>query len=57
MLPAASIVALALSLTQRDGLLAMVGYVLAIVSAGVLIVSGQIVVAAVHRLGSMVGLW
>jgi len=57
MLPAASIVALALSLTQRDGLLAIVGYVLAIVSAGVLILSGQLVVAAVHRLGSMVGLW
>jgi hypothetical protein len=57
MLPAAAIVALGLSLTQRDGLLAMLGYLLALVSAGVLIVSGQLVVAAVHRLGSMTGLW
>jgi hypothetical protein len=57
MLPAAAIVALGLSLTQRDGLLAMLGYLLALVSAGVLIVSGQLVVAAVHRLGSMLGLW
>jgi hypothetical protein len=57
MLPAAAIVALALSLVQRDGLLTIAGYALAGVSAGVLIVSGELVVAAVHRLGSMTGLW
>jgi hypothetical protein len=56
-LPAAAIAALALSLTQRDGLLTIAGYLLAFVSAGVLIASGELVVAAVHRLGSMIGIW
>jgi hypothetical protein len=57
MLPAAAVAALALSLTQRDGLLTIVGYLLALTSAGVLIVSGHIVVAAVTRLGAITGLW
>jgi len=57
MLPAAAVAALGMSLTQRDGLLTMVGYLLAIASAGLLLVSGQLVIAAIARLGSMTGLW
>lgn len=56
-LPAAAIVALALSLTQRDGVLTIVGYLITLTSAGVLILSGRLVLAAVARLGSMTGLW
>ena len=57
MLPAAAVAALGMSLTQRDGLLTIVGYLLAIASAGLLVVSGQLVMAAIVRLGSMTGLW
>jgi hypothetical protein len=56
-LPAAAIAALALSLIQRDGLLTIIGYLLALVSVGVLALSGRLVAVAVARLGSMVGLW
>ena len=57
MLPAAAVVVLALSLTQRDGVFSIIGYVLALVSAGVLTVSGRLVTAAVVRLGSMMEIW
>lgn len=57
MLPAAAIAALSLSLIQRDGVLTVVGYLLAATSAGVLIVSARIVMAAVTRLGLITDLW
>jgi hypothetical protein len=57
MLPAAAVAALGLSLTQRDGLWTLLGYLLAAISGLVLLISGQLVVAGVHRLGAMVGLW
>lgn len=57
LLPAAGVATLALSLTQRDGLLTLLGYLLAAASAAVLGVSGHLVVAAIARLGSMIGLW
>jgi hypothetical protein len=57
LLPAIAIAALALSLVQRDGLLTIIGYLVAAVSAGVLVVSGQIVLGAIDRLGAMTGLW
>jgi len=57
MLPAAAIAALALSLTQRDGLMSIVGYLTALTSVGVLALSGRLVMAAVARLGTMAELW
>ena len=57
MLPAAAIAALALSLTQRDGLMSVVGYLTALTSAGVLALSGSLVIAAVARLGALTELW
>jgi hypothetical protein len=57
MLPAAAVATLALSLVQRDGLLAILGYGMAFASAAVLTVSGHLVVAAVARLGAMTDLW
>ena len=57
MLPAAAIVALALSLTQRDGALSIIGYLLALISAGVLTLSGHLVMTALGRLGSMTEFW
>ncbi|MDQ0465955.1 hypothetical protein QO010_003748 [Caulobacter ginsengisoli] len=57
MLPAAAVAALSLSLVQRDGLLTLIGYLIAATSAGVLVLSGHIVWRAVEKLGSMVGLW
>ncbi len=57
MLPAAAVAALSLSLIQRDGLLTLVGYLVAAISAWVLVLSGQIVWGAVEKLGSMVGIW
>ena len=57
MLPAAAIVALALSLTQRDGALSIVGYLLTLTSAGVLALSGHLVITAIGRLGAMTDLW
>jgi hypothetical protein len=41
---------LALSLLQRDGLLALLGYLMAAVSVGLLVVSAGVVAAAVERL-------
>ena len=57
MLPAAAVVALSLSLTQRDGLLTIIGYLIAAVSTGVLVMSAQLVMAAVIRLGLITDLW
>lgn len=57
LLPAAAVTMLALSLVQRDGLLAILGYGLALASAAVLIVSGHLVMEAVARLGAMTDLW
>lgn len=54
-LPAAAVAALSLSLTQRDGLLTLIGYALAATSAGILVLSGRIVWAAVQRLEGMLG--
>lgn len=55
LLPATAIAILALSLAQRDGLLAVAGYAMAAVSATVLILSGHLVVAAALRLGALLG--
>lgn len=55
--PAAAVAALALSLTQRDGLLAIGGYLLAMVSGGLLVVSSHLVLSSVTWLGSATGLW
>ena len=56
MLPAAAVGALSLSLIQRDGVLTLLGYATAAVSAGVLVLSGRIVLAAIHKLEAMLGL-
>lgn len=56
LLPAAAVAALSLSLIQRDGLLTLIGYATAAISVSVLVVSGQLVLAALHRLGAMLGL-
>jgi len=50
MLPAASIAAFALALTQKDGFFALIGYLLAGVSFGVLALSAATVYAAVEQL-------
>ena len=53
--PAATVGILALSLIQRDGLLALVGYCAAALSAGLLLLSGNLVAAAVDRLAHLPG--
>ncbi len=55
-LPAAAVSALSLSLIQRDGALTLLGYATTVVSAGVLVVSGRIVLAAFQKLEAMLGL-
>jgi hypothetical protein len=50
MLPAAAVAAFALGLTQRDGAMVLLGYLLTAVSLGVLVLSAGAVVAAVHHL-------
>jgi len=57
MLPALAIAVLAFSLVQRDGLLVIAGYGLALASLALLVLSGSLVVEAVTRLGAMLGLW
>lgn len=57
MLPALAVATLAFSLVQRDGLLAIVGYALALASLALLALSGSLVIAAVSRLGAMLGIW
>lgn len=56
MLPAAAVAALSLSLIQRDGLLTLIGYGVAAVSGGVLVLSGHLVWRAVHKLLEVFGL-
>lgn len=48
--PGATVAILALALLQRDGLLALLGYVMAAVSVGLLFVSAGVVAAAVGKL-------
>lgn len=56
LLPATAVAALSLSLIQRDGLLTVIGYATAAISVGVLVLSGQLVLAAFYRLEAMLGL-
>jgi hypothetical protein len=56
LLPAAAVAALSLSLIQRDGLLTLIGYATAAISACVLVLSGQLVLGAFYRLEAMLGL-
>jgi hypothetical protein len=55
MAPAASIAALALGLTQRDGVLALVGYLLAAFSVGLLVLSAHAVTLAIRHLLQIFG--
>ena len=48
--PGATVAVLSLALLQRDGLLALLGYLMAGVSVGLLVVSAGVVAAAVERL-------
>lgn len=48
--PGATVAILALALLQRDGLLALLGYAMAVVSVGLLFVSAGVVMAAVGKL-------
>jgi hypothetical protein len=57
LLPATAVVILSLSLIQRDGLLAMLGYCAAAASVTVLVLGYRVVIAVFVRLGSMIGLW
>lgn len=52
--PGATVAVLALSLLQRDGLLTLLGYLMAAVSVGLLVVSAGVVAAAVERLLHMI---
>src|SRR5690606_7947423 len=55
MLPAAAIGVLALSLVQRDGVLAILGYALAVASAGVLALAARIVIHGLQQVLSFLG--
>jgi hypothetical protein len=55
MLPAAAIAAFALGLTQRDGVMALLGYFLAAASAAVLALSAGAVAAGARHLLQLVG--
>lgn len=52
--PGATVAVLALSLLQRDGLLALLGYLMAGVSVGLLVLSASVVAAAIERLLHMI---
>jgi hypothetical protein len=52
--PGATVAVLALSLLQRDGLLALAGYLMAGVSVGLLVLSAGVVAAAIERLLHMI---
>jgi len=52
--PGATVAVLALSLLQRDGLLALLGYLMAAISVGLLVLSAGVVAAAVQRLLHMI---
>ena len=49
MLPAAAIAVFGLSLVQRDGVLALLGYVLAAMSAGALVLAAQLILMMLFR--------
>lgn len=55
MLPAAAVGVLSFSLFQRDGVLALVGYLLTAASAAVLALTAGAVIAAAHRLLGIFG--
>lgn len=55
-LPAAAVGVLSLALIQRDGALAILGYLLFAASVGVLVMTANVAVAAAHRLMHIVGL-
>lgn len=55
MLPGGALSLLALSLVIRDGVLAICGYALALVSAGVLVLAASVVARAFHHLVSLGG--
>lgn len=57
LLPALAIAVLAMGLTQRDGLLTLLGYLFAAASAAVLVAGGHLVAAGVVWFGSATGLW
>ncbi len=50
----ATVAVLALALLQRDGLLVLLGYLMAAISVGLLVVSAGVVAAAVQRLLHMI---
>ncbi|MBO9710750.1 MAG: exopolysaccharide biosynthesis protein [Caulobacter sp.] len=52
--PGATVAVLAMALLQRDGLLALLGYLMAAVSVGLLALSAGVVTAAVQRLLHMI---
>lgn len=52
--PGATVAVLALALLQRDGLLALLGYLMAAVSVGLLVLSAGVVAAAADRLLHMI---
>jgi hypothetical protein len=52
--PGATVAVLALALLQRDGLLALLGYLMGAVSVGLLVLSAGVVAAAVERLLHMI---
>jgi len=54
-LPAAAVSAFALALVQRDGILALIGYLLTVASTAVLAVAAHIVVRIVRHLLDMLG--
>ena len=56
MLPAATVGVLSLSLIQRDGVLATIGYALFAASVGVLVMTANVAIAAAYRLMHVVGL-
>lgn len=55
MLPAAAVGVLSLSLVQRDGVLALIGYLLAALSTGVLVLMAGAVIVAVQKLLHLFG--
>ncbi len=56
MLPAAAVAVFARGLTQRDGAMVLLGYLLTAVSVGVLVLSASAVVAAAGHLMRIIGL-
>ncbi|OYX36377.1 MAG: exopolysaccharide biosynthesis protein exod [Caulobacterales bacterium 32-69-10] len=55
MLPAAAVAVFALGLTQRDGAMVLLGYLMTGISVGVLVLSASAVVAAVQHLARIFG--